>query len=167
MNLFNGRLAKKPQSLDAAYERHAMEQGLVDKPIFPENMDWGKNPDTTVWKVVTNSNQPFMPGLPNYNTEQEKKMQEQELKKETDVNSVLQERGNRYGKFEDNARISQDLKDVCTFHGQELHPVFKEALDNICQKIARVVNGDQFYEDNWVDIQGYAKLALDYIREHK
>lgn len=43
----------------------------------------------------------------------------------------------------------------------------KEALDNICQKIARVVNGDQFYEDNWVDIQGYAKLALDYIREHK
>jgi hypothetical protein len=166
MNLFNGRLAKKPQSLDAAYERHAMEQGLVDKPIFPENMDWGKNPDTTVWKVVTNSNQPFMPGLPNYNTEQEKKMQEQELKKETDVNSVLQERGNRYGKFEDNARISQDLKDVCT-GGQELHPVFKEALDNICQKIARVVNGDQFYEDNWVDIQGYAKLALDYIREHK
>jgi len=161
MNLFNGRLAKEPQSLDAAYERHAMEQGLVDKPIFPENQsmtsqrEWkGALPETPsqdLHPVVKES-------VTSYLTKQ--------VKLRASVENVLQERGNRYGKFEDNARISQDLKDVCT-GGQELHPVFKEALDNICQKIARVVNGDQFYEDNWVDIQGYAKLALDYIREHK
>ena len=142
MNLFNGRLPKEPQSLDAAYERHAMEQGLVTNPVFPENIDYRKYVIKS-WCVV----------------EKGKEMNGH-------VESVLQERGNRYGKFEDNARISQKLKDVCT-GGQELHPVFKEALDNICQKIARVVNGDQFYEDNWVDIQGYAKLALDYIREHE
>jgi hypothetical protein len=27
----------KPSCLDAAYERLAMSQGLVDKPVFPEN----------------------------------------------------------------------------------------------------------------------------------
>lgn len=38
---------RKPQSLDAAYERRAMMQGLVVNPLFPENKemieDW---PDT-------------------------------------------------------------------------------------------------------------------------
>lgn len=28
---------KKPQSLDAAYERRAMEEGLVKEPVFDEN----------------------------------------------------------------------------------------------------------------------------------
>ena len=30
----------KPQSLDAAYERRAMEEGLVKKPVFDENKFW-------------------------------------------------------------------------------------------------------------------------------
>lgn len=147
MNLFDGRL--KPQSLDAAYERHAMEQGLVHNPVFPENKREDAMKTAHAWMYRAAA-----------------KEEENRMEKPTEIEDVLQERGSRYGSFEDNARISQDLKDVCT-GGQELHPVFKEALDNICQKISRVVNGDQFYEDNWVDIIGYAQLALDYIRKHK
>lgn len=30
---------RKPQSLDAAYERRAMMQGLVTKPLFDENKE--------------------------------------------------------------------------------------------------------------------------------
>jgi hypothetical protein len=30
----------KPQSLDAAYERRAMEEGLVKEPVFDENKFW-------------------------------------------------------------------------------------------------------------------------------
>lgn len=34
----------KPQSLDAAYERQAIEQGWKVKPVFPENQQWGEKP---------------------------------------------------------------------------------------------------------------------------
>lgn len=34
----------KPKSLDAAYERKAMQQGLVKNPVFPENKEWGQPP---------------------------------------------------------------------------------------------------------------------------
>ena len=44
-------------------------------------------------------------------------------------------------------------------------PYMQEALDMIQHKIARILNGDPYYEDSWVDIIGYAQLALDGIRE--
>ena len=33
------------------------------------------------------------------------------------------------------------------------------ALDMICNKMARIVNGDPSYIDNWHDISGYATLV--------
>ena len=33
------------------------------------------------------------------------------------------------------------------------------ALDMICNKMARIVNGDPNYIDNWHDIAGYATLV--------
>lgn len=81
------------------------------------------------------------------------------------VKTILKERGNRYGEFKDNADISQALKNRIT-HGksyQELDTIHKEALHNILQKIARIVNGDPNYIDNWVDIIGYSQLVLDEI----
>jgi hypothetical protein len=38
-----------------------------------------------------------------------------------------------------------------------------EAIENILAKIARIINGKQGYRDNWVDIIGYATLALKEI----
>ncbi len=35
----------------------------------------------------------------------------------------------------------------------------QEALELICHKIARIINGDENYDDNWVDVAGYASLV--------
>ena len=36
-----------------------------------------------------------------------------------------------------------------------------EALDMICHKIGRIINGDPDYADSWHDIAGYAQLVAD------
>ncbi len=81
----------------------------------------------------------------------------------TNVDEVLDERGKRYGKFEDHARIAQDLKLVIREYGgfEKTQPDQREALEMICHKIARIINGDPNYADSWVDIAGYAKLVAD------
>jgi len=86
------------------------------------------------------------------------------------ITSTLKSRGKRYGKFVDHAVISQDLQDVmrdCRPNGKEvfskLEPIQKEALMMIQHKVARILNGDPNYADNWHDIQGYAKLVEDWI----
>lgn len=79
------------------------------------------------------------------------------------VEDTLKERGDRYGEFEDHAEISQALKDVvlCNENFRTMTANKKEAIEMILHKIARIVNGDPNYKDNWHDIQGYAKLAED------
>lgn len=82
-----------------------------------------------------------------------------------DIKATLQERGNRYGIFLDHALVTMRLKQVLR---QELQMREKtlladqeEALDMICHKIGRIVNGDPDYADSWHDIAGYAQLVAD------
>ena len=87
------------------------------------------------------------------------------------VESTLKERS-RYGTFEGHSKLSQALKNLCNKHRaeQELYPLQdfqQEGLDMILHKIARIINGDATYEDNWHDIQGYAKLVEDLLLEGK
>lgn len=81
------------------------------------------------------------------------------------VDNVLDERGARYGKFVGHAKVSQELKTVIhnaiVEKGKYLADDQQEALDMICHKIARIVNGDPNYSDSWIDIAGYAKLVAD------
>lgn len=35
-------MSSSPKTLDAAYERRAMQKGLVKNPVFPENEEWGQ-----------------------------------------------------------------------------------------------------------------------------
>lgn len=81
------------------------------------------------------------------------------------IDKVLAERGSRYGKFESHATIAQCLKrDIEAWRKQQgtvFVPDQQEALDMICHKIARIINGDPDYADSWVDIAGYAKLVAD------
>jgi hypothetical protein len=81
------------------------------------------------------------------------------------VNETLKERGSRYGEFKDHAKLSQKLKEVMIGHGiwENLDHHQKEALEMIQHKIARILNGDPNYKDNWHDIQGYAKLVEDLL----
>jgi Domain of unknown function (DUF6378) len=79
------------------------------------------------------------------------------------VEKTLQERGARYGKFTDHSEITQTLKNAITMHLVRRNKFLaldqQEALDMICHKIGRIVNGDPDYIDNWVDIAGYAELV--------
>ena len=84
----------------------------------------------------------------------------------TDIVDTLTERGHRYGKFKDHARISQSLKDEMCIHLNWCHlaPDQREALEMIAHKIARILNGDPNYVDSWHDIAGYATLVADRLK---
>lgn len=76
------------------------------------------------------------------------------------IENILEQRGKRYGDFADNAELSQALKETmrCAEHW-DLKPAYvREALDNIQQKIARIINGDHLWTDSVIDIVGYATL---------
>ena len=84
------------------------------------------------------------------------------------ISEILDERGKRYGKFAGHAEISQQLKRIlftyqsvrqCSLDHDQI-----EALDMICHKIARILNGDPNYADSWVDIAGYAQLVADRLQ---
>ena len=81
----------------------------------------------------------------------------------TNVDNVLAERGKRYGDFAIHAVIAQDIQDSFRNSGgwYKLSNVQKQALTVIADKIARILSGDPNYDDNWIDIQGYAKLVQD------
>ena len=79
------------------------------------------------------------------------------------IDETLAIRGDRYGPYEENSRLSQGMKNVLqTAKNYDIAPDWaKEAAAMVLQKLARAFNGDPLYYDNWHDIQGFAKLAED------
>lgn len=79
----------------------------------------------------------------------------------TNIDATLAERGKRYGEFLHHAIIAQDLQDAMrrAMGWTALAADQKQALTVIADKIARMLNGDPDYLDNWHDIIGYAKLV--------
>ena len=88
-----------------------------------------------------------------------------------DIDATLAERGTKYGKFKDHAAITYKMKNLLRAHALEHGKSFAfdqaEALDMICHKLGRIVNGDPDYADSWVDIAGYAKLVADRLESGK
>jgi len=84
-----------------------------------------------------------------------------------EINEITEARGNIYGDFRVQFELAQTLKNSCKIYTNYtiLNPVQKECLDMILHKISRIIVGDPFYLDNWVDIQGYASLAEKEIRQ--
>jgi hypothetical protein len=87
------------------------------------------------------------------------------------IDATLAERGSKYGKFIDHAAVTCKLKNTLRSHaamlGKSFLPDQAEALDMICHKLGRIVNGDPDYADSWVDIAGYAKLVADRLESGK
>ena len=87
------------------------------------------------------------------------------------IDATLAERGTKYGKFADHAAVTYKLKNVLRehsgYHGKSYAYDQAEALDMICHKLGRIVNGDADYADSWVDIAGYAKLVADRLQTGK
>lgn len=77
------------------------------------------------------------------------------------VDTTLEARGKRYGRFKDHAGISQRLKAVMrqTPAWGHLEADQQEALEMVMHKVARILNGDPDYTDSWHDIAGYVRLV--------
>lgn len=84
-----------------------------------------------------------------------------------EINEILLERGKRYGPYETTALIAQQLKMMMheTPSWHKLTAAQREGLEMIQHKIARILNGDPTYEDNWVDLIGYATLVLETMQD--
>ena len=78
-----------------------------------------------------------------------------------EIDSTLNERGERYGNYSDVAGTTQQLMAIveCGANYEHLNAEQKTSLFMICNKIARIVNGDPNYIENWHDIAGYATLV--------
>jgi hypothetical protein len=83
-----------------------------------------------------------------------------------EIEATLQNRGRTYGSFADRARITQAIKramvDSPNWNG--LTDDQKECLENIAQKVGRILNGDPKHHDSWHDIIGYTKLVADKLQ---
>lgn len=92
------------------------------------------------------------------------------MQESTNIKDVLAQREARYGSFRTHALASQDLKTVmqnADGYYVKMAPDQREALEMIQHKIARILNGDPDYIDNWVDIAGYAQLVVDRLEKSK
>ncbi len=79
------------------------------------------------------------------------------------IEQTLNQRGTRYGAFPSLAHLSQKLKRAMA-RGKTWGMIpadQQESLEMIAHKIARILNGDADYIDNWHDIIGYARLITD------
>jgi hypothetical protein len=85
----------------------------------------------------------------------------------TNINEMLAGRQARYGSFQGHAEISQHLKDAIRRleKWDSLADDQRESLDMISHKIARIMNGDPNYADNWIDIAGYATLVANRLEK--
>ena len=87
----------------------------------------------------------------------------------TDITATLEERGNRYGKFTNQPEIilfrAMVISGYAAARGCVLADDQQEALDIICHKIGRIINGDPDYADSWIDIAGYALLVADRLNQ--
>jgi uncharacterized protein (UPF0297 family) len=77
------------------------------------------------------------------------------------VDQTLDERGRRYGEFDEHARITQNIKAAMkdSRNWTALDDDMREALEMIAHKIGRILNGDPKYIDSWHDIIGYTRLV--------
>ena len=82
----------------------------------------------------------------------------------TDIEDVLNERGETHGDFSEVAYFAQRLREVFRQRGQLISDSHAESLDMIASKLARILAGNPNEPDHWLDIEGYARLARERIK---
>lgn len=85
------------------------------------------------------------------------------------IDNIMEERGSAYGDFGNQAMCAQTLKQILHGHAHRhnvnLSVEQKEAVDMLCTKLSRIVNGDPNKVDSWRDVEGYAKLIADRLEK--
>lgn len=89
------------------------------------------------------------------------------------MQDILKERGSNYGSFHTQANLSQTLKAIFEQHYASVHPnepmpqFMMEAVHMILHKLARIANGNPYYDDSWQDVAGYSQLVVDILQQAK
>ena len=78
------------------------------------------------------------------------------------IDSILSTRETTHGSYVEQSTASQTLKRLCeqARNWDQMPCYMRESVHLIQQKIARIICGDPFERDHWVDIMGYAALVL-------
>jgi hypothetical protein len=90
---------------------------------------------------------------------------------EKDVQSTLQTRGVNYGDFSLGTQLRANILDLIhenykIHNNKEMDTFYYLAIHDIVNKLTRIsVTPD--HQDSWHDIQGYAKLVENHIKNYK
>jgi hypothetical protein len=78
------------------------------------------------------------------------------------IEGTLAQRQDTYGDYKDVAFMAPELKKLLRTRGNwpDMSPPMQESMDMICNKLARILNGNPYYADSWHDISGYATLVV-------
>jgi hypothetical protein len=96
-----------------------------------------------------------------------------EQEEKVTLEETLEERGNNYGEYTDICVLSQAMSklmgqaDKRSAPVSQMDDVQRDSMKMIIVKMARIAVGDADFEDNWKDIQGYAKLVQDRLPRQK
>lgn len=80
------------------------------------------------------------------------------------IENILKDRKGTHGDFAEVSAVSEYLHKVIEYN-DSLSDEQRTSLKMILHKVARIVCGDPNLKDHWIDIEGYAKLVSDSIRE--
>lgn len=85
------------------------------------------------------------------------------------LEQIKNERKARYGDIKDNSEIYAFLMDkiIKKRLNNEIDDTLFHIWGNLSTKIARALNGDINYDDNYVDMINYCQLALDNLPRPK
>jgi len=87
-------------------------------------------------------------------------------KQQDQINQLLSERQITHGSYLGKAILIQDIKNVMREHGswKSMDADMQESLDMIVTKMARILIGDPYHHDSWIDIAGYAMLVANRLQ---
>ena len=83
------------------------------------------------------------------------------------LSDLIATRQTTHGNFTDTSKCAQRLKEDLRAWGpnwDRMEPYQSEALDMICQKLARVATGDPMEPDHWIDLAGYSTMVVDRLK---
>jgi hypothetical protein len=83
------------------------------------------------------------------------------------VQRTIEDRQSRHGDYGNTSSVAQELKMVmrASKRWAYLKPSRKESLELIATKLARILSGNPEDLDHWHDIEGYAHLISEDIKE--
>ena len=84
------------------------------------------------------------------------------LSMDQNIDTILSTRETTHGSYVEQSTASQTLKRLCeqARNWDEMPCYMRESIHLIQQKVARIICGDPFERDHWIDIMGYAALVL-------